>query len=87
MNYKLFISIVAPIVNCIQQLPQLIKTYKIKHVKDLSLFSIILIVITNILWLSHGFIINDKPLIYSGLISVIINVSLLSLYFLYLDNL
>ena len=33
---NLAIATLAPIVNCIQLFPQLYKTYKTKHVKDLS---------------------------------------------------
>ena len=69
--------------NCIQVFPQLHKTYITKSVEDLSLYSLIIILITNILWLLHGYFIFDKSLIIAGIISLIINLLLLTLFFIY----
>jgi len=80
------VATLAPIVNSIQLIPQLYKTYITKSVKDLSLYSLSLILITNLLWLLHGYFITDISLIVAGLVSMIINVSLLILYFIYRKN-
>lgn len=80
------IATLAPIVNSIQLFPQLYKTYITKSVKDLSLYSLLLILITNLLWLLHGYFIIDMSLIVTGIVSVIINASLLILYFIYRKN-
>jgi uncharacterized protein with PQ loop repeat len=80
------VATLAPIVNSIQLFPQLYKTYVTKSVKDLSLYSLSLILITNLLWLLHGYFINDKSLIVAGAVAMIINVALLTLYFLYRKN-
>lgn len=77
------VAIVAPLVNCIQLFPQLYKTYVTKSVDDLSMYSLLLILTTNMLWLLHGFFIGDYPLIIAGVISLIINVSLFVLYLRY----
>jgi len=77
------ISILAPLVNTIQQIPQLYKTFTTKRVKDLSLYSLLLILTTNILWLLHGYFIMDVSLIVSGGFSLFVNGTLLLLYFLY----
>jgi MtN3 and saliva related transmembrane protein len=77
------VSVLAPIVNCIQMFPQVYKTYRTKHVKDLSFYSIGLVLLTSILWLLHGYFIQDTSLIAAGVISVIVNVSLLYLFFKY----
>ena len=66
--------------NCIQLFPQLHKTYITKSVEDLSLYSLIIILITNILWLLHGYYINDRPLFFSALTSLAINIPLVCLY-------
>lgn len=78
-----FVAILAPLVNCVQLLPQLIKTYQKKSVKDLSLASIALFLTTNVLWFLHGYFIMDMSLMVAGCISIFINSSLLRLYFLY----
>ena len=80
------IAILAPIVNSIQLFPQLYKTYITKSVKDLSLYSLIAILLTNVLWLLHGYFIIDISLIVAGTVSMIINVALLILFFLYRKN-
>ena len=80
------VAILAPIINTIQLFPQLYKTYTTKSVKDLSIYSLALIVITNLLWLLHGYFIIDISLIVAGTVSMIINVELLTLYFLYRKN-
>ena len=77
------VATLAPIVNCIQLFPQLYKTFTTKSVKDLSLYSLLLILTTNILWLLHGYFIMDISLVVAGVISMIANITLLVLYFCY----
>lgn len=79
----LIVATLAPIVNCIQLFPQLYKTYTTKNVRDLSFYSLLLILTTNFLWFSHGYFISDTSLIVAGLISMCVNIALLRLYFLY----
>lgn len=79
----MLVATLAPIANCVQLLPQLYKTYTTKSVKDLSFYSLFLILITIFLWLLHGYFINDISLIVAGLITLVINISLIRLYFLY----
>lgn len=78
------VAILAPMVNSIQQIPQLYRTYKTKKVRNISFYSLLLILITNLLWLAHGYFIMDYPLIISGIISTFINTNLLFLYWFYL---
>jgi len=77
------IGFLAPTINCIQQFPQLYKTWKTKRVHDLSFYSLSLILFTNILWLLHGMFIMDLPLLLSGGISIVINGTLMILYLVY----
>jgi uncharacterized protein with PQ loop repeat len=77
------VAILAPIVNCLQIIPQVYKTYQTKRVKDLSLYTILLFLTTNLLWLLHGYFIMDLSLIVSGVVSMILNAILLCMYFMY----
>ena len=77
------VAFLAPIFNTIELLPQLYKTYKMKEVKDLSLMTIVIMFIANLLWLLHGYYINDWAVTYSALLSSIVNVLLLFLYMHY----
>jgi len=77
------VAVLAPFFTCIQLLPQIYKTYITKRVSDLSFYSILLLLITNLLWLLRGYYILDYPLIITGVFTMIINIALLTLYLIY----
>lgn len=77
------VAILAPLVNCIQMVPQVYKTYTTKRVKDLSLYTILLLLTTNFLWLLHGYFIMDISLLVGGVVSMTLNSILLILYLNY----
>ena len=79
----LIVSTLAPILNCVQLVPQLHKTYTTKSVKDLSIYSLFLLFFTNLFWMIHGFFIFDYALIISGVISMVVKMMLIVMYFLY----
>jgi MtN3 and saliva related transmembrane protein len=83
MVLRYTIATIVPITTSIQLLPQLFKTYKTKSVEDLSLYTLLLILINNLLWLIHGYFIFDYSLIMSGIFSLIINTALLIFYIIY----
>lgn len=80
------VATLAPLVNCIQLFLQLYKTYISKSVKDLSLYSLLLILATSSLWLLHGYFIMDMSLIVAGIINIVVNIALLTLYFFYKNH-
>lgn len=73
------IAIIIPVLSSVQQLPQLYKSYTTNSVSDLSIESLVIIVITNILWLLHGYFIRDLTLIISAAVIILINTALISL--------
>lgn len=77
------VATLAPIVNCVQLFPQLYKTWTTKRVKDLSAYSLFLILAANLLWLLHGYFRIDYSLIGAGIISLVINLTLFWLYLMY----
>ena len=77
------VAILAPIVNCIQLFPQLYKSYQTKSVEDLSLYSLCLLLLTSVLWLLHGYFIQDTSLMVAGIISACVNVLLVVIYIKY----
>ena len=80
---SIIVAILAPLISSIQLIPQLYKTYTTKSVKDLSFYFLILLLISNFLWILHGYFIFDISLIISGIFSIIVIAALLTLYFLY----
>lgn len=85
INYHIpyIVALLAPIINCIQLVPQLYKTYITKHVNDLSFYSLLFILTNNLLWLLHGYFIYDIALILASFFAFIININLLFMYFMY----
>jgi uncharacterized protein with PQ loop repeat len=78
--FDVAVSILAPIINCVYQIPQLFKIIKTKSVDDISLYALCLLLINNILWLIHSYFINDISLFLSALFSLGINIPLICLY-------
>ena len=78
---QFIVAILAPIISSIRLLPQFYKTYRRNSVKDLSLYSLLLMLISSLLWLLHGYFIIDISLIIANIVAIIINVALLILYF------
>jgi len=83
MNIANIIAVLAPSLNAVQILPQLIKTWNTKSVSNLSFYTILLMIVTNILWLLHGINIEDNALTISGVFALIINLILAGLFILY----
>ena len=73
----------APILSISIVLPQLYKTYQTKRVKDLSLYMILLLLFANILWLLHGYFIEDISLMITGVIQSFLVAILLLMYYCY----
>jgi len=71
MNNYTIIGLVAAACTTISFFPQLIKTVKTRHTKDISLGMYFLISIGILIWFVYGAIINDLPLILANGISFI----------------
>ena len=77
------VATVAPIVSTIQSCPQLYKTYTTKNVDDLSIYSVLLMVTSGLLWLLHGYFIYDISVMLAGGMNLVINTILVILFFIY----
>lgn len=71
------IGLIAGACTTIAFLPQVVKTWKSRSAKDLSLsmFSIFALGVT--LWLVYGVLMNDKPLIMANLVTLMLASTLL----------
>ena len=74
------IAILAVIIHSVKLVPQLYTTYTTKRVNDLSVYSLILLLMSSVLWLLHGIIIADNTLIVAGVVSTMVNLTLIVLY-------
>ena len=64
-------------------IPQVLKAYRSKQVRDLSIWQPVLLVLGMGLWLAYGIMIDDLPLIAANLFSIVCNVLLIVMKFLY----
>lgn len=74
-----FLGFIAGTLTTVSIIPQVIKTWKLKETKDISLGMYILMTLGIFLWLIYGLYLSNMPLILSNLITIIL--CLMVLYF------
>jgi len=62
------IGYLGTIITMISFVPQVIKSYKTKSVKDLSYLMILATLFSSIIWTIYGYLINSNPLILTNII-------------------
>lgn len=78
MNVEI-IGIAAGALSCTTFLPQVIKTYKSKSTKDVSLVMFIIAAVSTSLWLIYGILINSFALIFTNAIVLVLSFVMLYL--------
>jgi MtN3 and saliva related transmembrane protein len=58
--------------------PQVLRTLKTRHTKDLSLGMVGLLVASGVLWLGYGIAIHDWPVILTNIGMVVLNATLVA---------
>ena len=79
MSFIQILGLVAGTITSITFLPQVIKIWKTKSAKDLSLLMLLLLMLGVILWLSYGLLVMDAAIIYTN--SMVLGMSLILLFF------
>lgn len=79
MDSITILGIVAGTLTTASFLPQVIKAYKSKHTKDVSLFMFILLFVGLCLWLIYGFVRSDLPIILANTVSLVFVSAMLAL--------
>jgi MtN3 and saliva related transmembrane protein len=85
MNFTL-IGLVAGTLTSIAAIPQLVKTLRTRHARDISVWQPLLLAIGIALWLMYGILINDMPLILANIVPLICNIMLTILKIRYRNN-
>jgi MtN3 and saliva related transmembrane protein len=70
------IGFVAGILTSIASIPQVIKTLKSRHVRDISVWQPLLLAFGVGLWMVYGILISDLPLILANITPLICNIVL-----------
>lgn len=73
------LGMLAGTISAIVFLPQVLKTYRSKSAKDISVWTFSFATISVILWLVYGILIKNGPVIYTN--SCVLLLSLIMLYF------
>lgn len=63
---------IAGTITIISFVPQIIKSYKTKRVKDLSILMLLMIMASILLWLIYGILVGNKPIIIVNGIYVLV---------------
>jgi len=64
------IGTIAGVLTSIAVVPQVIRTWRTKHAKDLSIWQPLLLIAGMMLWLIYGVMIGDNPLIVANTFSL-----------------
>lgn len=67
------IGLVAGAITSIAAVPQVIKTLKTRHVRDISIWQPLLLTIGVALWMIYGILISDLPLIIANITPLVCN--------------
>ena len=70
------IGLLAGTLTSIAAIPQLIKTLRTRHARDISIWQPLLLAIGVALWLIYGMLIHDTPLILANIVPLACNVML-----------
>jgi len=70
------IGLVAGTLTSIAAIPQVIKTVKTRHVRDISIWQPLLLSFGVALWMVYGILIGDWPLILANITPLVCNVIL-----------
>ncbi len=79
MDYIILIGLAAGTLTTIAFLPQVIKAWKTKHTKDISLSMFILFTIGIFLWFVYGILLNALPIILANVVTFILALTVLIL--------
>ena len=67
----------------IYKLPQIYRLYKTKETEALSIYSLLIQTSSYVFYILHGITINDNPVLFMGIVSLIQNIIICILYFIY----
>jgi MtN3 and saliva related transmembrane protein len=77
MNTVSVLGLVAGAFTTIAFLPQVLKTWRSRSAKDLSLGMFTIFTLGVAMWLAYGFMINDLPVILANVVTLILASTLL----------
>lgn len=81
-----YLGLAAGAVTSVAVIPQVVKSFRSRHVRDISIWQPVLLVIGTGLWLVYGLVLGDIPLILANSFSVLCNSMLIVMKIMFIDN-
>jgi len=72
VSYQEYLGYTAALLGALSFLPQLVKVWRFRSVKDISLAMYIIYTTSVILWLAYGIIIKSAPLITAEILALVL---------------
>ncbi len=80
------IGLLAGAITTAAAFPQVVRTYRTKHARDISIWQPILLNAGMLLWLVYGIALGDIPLIYANSISLVCYTALIVMKVVYREH-
>jgi MtN3 and saliva related transmembrane protein len=81
-----WVGLIAGLLTSVASLPQVVKTWRSRHAKDLSIWQPLLSSFGIALWLIYGILIKDLPLILANITPLICNLLLTAMKLKFTNN-
>ncbi len=78
-----WIGLAAGFLTSIAVIPQVVRTWRIKHARDISIWQPLILIAGMLLWLFYGLMLNDLPLIAANAFSISCYLVLLGMKIVY----
>ena len=81
-----WIGLLAGTLTTVAAIPQVVRTYRTRHARDISIWQPILLNIGMALWLFYGVLLKDLPLICANAVSLVCYSALICMKIIYRKN-
>ena len=80
------IGLVAGALTSVAVIPQVVRTWRTRHARDISIWQPVLLDLGMLLWLIYGILIRDLPLILANAFSIFCNTLLIGMKIYFKDG-
>jgi len=77
MRLAVYLGYLAGFLTVASFLPQVVRTWRTKHTKDLSVVTFVLLIAAGALWITYGVLQGDRPVILTNVGMVALNCAIL----------
>ncbi|HKZ16827.1 MAG TPA: SemiSWEET transporter [Geobacteraceae bacterium] len=81
-----YLGLLAGTLTSVATIPQVVMSYRTRHVRDISIWQPLLLAVGTALWLTYGIILGDVPLIVANAFSIVCNSMLICMKIVYGDD-